>query len=122
MTNNWRAFFAMVLISVSPALAVILKDSSSVAGAAYYGITDSAANPFHGIASVSSGGIRIVNPNTSILGAIPFVADSAIVNSKFNLVNLSNFELFGRGLCGSPMLGRQGTSIYGDSRAWQLSS
>ena len=79
MTNNWRAFFAMVLMSVSPALAVIIKDSSSVAGAAYYGITDSVAN-------------------------------------------LSDFVLFGRGLCGSPRLGRQGTSIYGDSRARQRAS
>ena len=165
--KNWRAVFAVAVMGVSPALAVIIKDST--VQAAYYGIPDSPANPFNGIATTSSGGLGcsgfaissttvltaghcvsgpvsvtfwIVNPNTMTFGANTFVADSALVNPKFDAANLvngydvalltfntplpnavmtyplyqsdiglgSNFELFGRGSCGSPLTGFAGCS------------
>ncbi len=163
MGNLAKLVVLTAAVGAVPASAVIIKDSTSPAGAAYYGIQDNASNPFNGIGSVNgavgcsgfaissttvltaahcSGGspqvtFWILDPNTSVFGAQVFSPDLVIANPLFDPAHLergydvallkfntplpsavqtyplyqsdialgSNFELFGRGACGSPDTG-----------------
>ena len=104
----------MAVVGAMPVSAVIIKDSASLAGAAYYGIPDNPTNPFNGVGSVNgnvgcsgfaissttvltaahcSGGspkvtFWILDPNTNVFGAQVFTPDQVIANPLFDNNNL----------------------------------
>ncbi len=114
MCNFARCVALMTVVGAVPVSAVIIKDSTSLAGAAYYGIPDNAANQFNGVGSVNgnvgctgfaissttvltaahcAGGspkvtFSILDAMTNAFGPHVFTPDQVIVNPLFDNTNL----------------------------------